>query len=156
MSALTVENLRKLYGTSTAVDDVSLTVEAGQIYGLLGPNGAGKTTTLKCIATLTKPDSGKIQVCGATEARAIRQNLGYIAQEVALDKVLTGRELLELQAALYHMPAKSIKPRISEVLELLQIRKAEDEEDIREYDAALEDIKKNGTISWEQYKQETA
>jgi ABC-2 type transport system ATP-binding protein len=126
MSALTVENLRKLYGKSTAVDDVSLTVEAGQIYGLLGPNGAGKTTTLKCIATLTPPDSGKIQVCGATEARAIRQNLGYIAQEVALDPVLTGRELLELQAALYHLPAKIIKPRISEVLELLQLNEYAD------------------------------
>jgi ABC-2 type transport system ATP-binding protein len=126
MTALIVKNLKKLYGTTTAVDDVSLSIETGQIYGLLGPNGAGKTTTLRCIATLTQPDSGTIQVCGATEARAIRQNLGYIAQEVALDKVLTGRELLELQAALYHMPFKTIKPRINEVLELLQLNEYAD------------------------------
>ena len=126
MPALSVQNLRKLYGNQVAVDDVSLNVEAGQIYGLLGPNGAGKTTTLRCIATLTIPDAGAIAVCGATEARTIRQNLGYIAQEVSLDKVLTGRELLELQAALYHMPAKTIKPRINEVLELLQLNEYAD------------------------------
>ncbi|AFY74626.1 daunorubicin resistance ABC transporter ATP-binding subunit [Synechococcus sp. PCC 7502] len=126
MAVLIVENLRKSYGTTTAVDDVSLNVAAGQIYGLLGPNGAGKTTTLRCIATLTKPDAGTIQVYGATDARAIRQNLGYIAQEVALDKVLTGRELLELQAALYHMPSKTIKTRINEVLELLQLQEYAD------------------------------
>ncbi len=126
MPALTVQNLKKLYGTSIAVDDVSLNVEAGQIYGLLGPNGAGKTTTLRCIATLAKPDAGIIQVCGATTDRAKRQNLGYIAQEVSKDKVLTGRELLELQAALYHLPAKTIKARINEVLELLQLNEYAD------------------------------
>jgi ABC-2 type transport system ATP-binding protein len=124
--ALLVENLHKNYGTTVAVDGVSLQVPAGQIYGLLGPNGAGKTTTLRCISTLTKPDSGLIQVCGVTAARAIRQCLGYIAQEVALDKVLTGRELLRFQAGLYHMPFKVIPDRINAVLNLLQLNEYAD------------------------------
>lgn len=122
MSALVVQNLKKSYGTDVAVADVSLTVNAGQIYGLLGPNGAGKTTTLRCIATLAKPDTGSITVFGSSDAREIRQKLGYIAQEVALDKVLTGRELLEFQAALYHMPKPKINSRINEVIELLQLQ----------------------------------
>ncbi|CAN1209621.1 ATP-binding cassette domain-containing protein [Tumidithrix helvetica PCC 7403] len=119
--ALQIENLRKTYGSTVAVDGISLTVDQGQIYGLLGPNGAGKTTVLRCICTLTQPDAGVITVAGATEPRAIRQRLGYVAQEVALDKVLTGRELLNLQAALYHLPKAQIKERIEAVLDLLQI-----------------------------------
>ena len=120
-AALSIENLRKSYGSQTAVDNVSLSVPSGQIYGLLGPNGAGKTTTLRCLCTLTKPDSGTITVAGATEPRLIRQRLGYVAQEVALDKVLTGRELLEFQAGLYHIPAKDIAARVSAMLNLLQL-----------------------------------
>ncbi len=119
--ALLIQDLHKTYDKTVAVDGVSLTVAQGQIYGLLGPNGAGKTTTLRCICTLTKPDSGLIEVCGETEARAIRARLGYVAQEVALDKVLTGRELLEFHAALYHISSPLIKERVNAVIELLQL-----------------------------------
>lgn len=119
--ALLIQDLHKTYDKTVAVDGVSLTVAQGQIYGLLGPNGAGKTTTLRCICTLTKPDSGLIEVCGETEARAIRARLGYVAQEVALDKVLTGRELLEFHAALYHISSPLIKQRVNAVIELLQL-----------------------------------
>jgi len=124
--AIHVKNLTKKYGETLAVDGIDLTIAPGQIYGLLGPNGAGKTTTLRCICTLTQPDGGSIQVSGETEARAIRQCLGYVAQEVALDKVLTGRELLQLQAALYHLPRQSIVDRIAAVLELLQLNEYAD------------------------------
>jgi ABC-2 type transport system ATP-binding protein len=120
-SAVRIENLKKTYGTTIAVDGISLNVTQGQIYGLLGPNGAGKTTTMRCLCTLTTPDSGVIEVAGATESRAIRDRLGYVAQEVALDKVLTGRELLQFQAALYHIPPKQISDRIDHVLDLLQL-----------------------------------
>jgi ABC-2 type transport system ATP-binding protein len=119
--ALQIENLRKTFGTTIAVDGISLAVDRGQIYGLLGPNGAGKTTVLRCICTLTQPDAGTVEVAGAIEPRAIRQRLGYVAQEVALDKVLTGRELLNLQAALYHLPKAQIKERVETVLDLLQL-----------------------------------
>jgi len=120
-SAVRIENLRKTYGETVAVDGISLNVSQGQIYGLLGPNGAGKTTTMRCLCTLTTPDSGFIEVAGASEARSIRNRLGYVAQEVALDKVLTGRELLRFQAALYHIPPKEISDRIDRVLDLLQL-----------------------------------
>jgi len=120
-SAVRIENLKKTYGTTIAVDGISINVTQGQIYGLLGPNGAGKTTTMRCLCTLTTPDSGVIEVAGATESRAIRERLGYVAQEVALDKVLTGRELLQFQAALYHIPPKQIGDRIDQVLNLLQL-----------------------------------
>jgi ABC-2 type transport system ATP-binding protein len=119
--ALSIENLRKSYGNQIAVDNVSLSVPSGQIYGLLGPNGAGKTTTLRCLCTLTKPDSGTITVAGVTDPRLIRQRLGYVAQEVALDKVLTGRELLEFQGGLYHIPSKEIGTRVAAMLHLLQL-----------------------------------
>ncbi|MBW4418074.1 MAG: ABC transporter ATP-binding protein [Myxacorys californica WJT36-NPBG1] len=122
MAAVFIEKLQKRYGSVEAVKDVSLTVQSGEIFGLLGPNGAGKTTTLRCLCTLTEPDSGTIEVSGISvvdNPRQARQRLGYIAQEVALDKVLTGRELLELQAALYHLPKATAKQRIAEMIDLL-------------------------------------
>jgi ABC-2 type transport system ATP-binding protein len=120
--AVLIEKLQKRYGSVAAVKDVSLQVEPGEIFGLLGPNGAGKTTTLRCLCTLATPDAGKIEVSGISvleNPRTARQLLGYVAQEVALDKVLTGRELLELQAALYHLPAATAKERINQMVALL-------------------------------------
>jgi ABC-2 type transport system ATP-binding protein len=121
-SAVLIQNLKKRYGNVEAVKDVSFQVEAGEIFGLLGPNGAGKTTTLRALCTLTAPDSGRLEVSGISaidRPRAVRQRLGYVAQEVALDKVLTGRELLQLQAALYHLPRRMIKERIDRAISLL-------------------------------------
>jgi ABC-2 type transport system ATP-binding protein len=120
--AVLIENLAKSYGSITAVRQISFKVPSGEIFGLLGPNGAGKTTTIRCICTLTKPDSGNIQVCGISaidNPTAVRRQIGYIAQEVAIDKILTGRELLELQAALYHLPRAQAKQRIPELIQLL-------------------------------------
>lgn len=117
-----IDHLQKRYGSIEAVKDVSLEVRSGEIFGLLGPNGAGKTTTLRCLCTLTQPDAGQIEVLGRSvqaHPRAMRQLLGYVAQEVALDKMLTGRELLQLQAALYHLPKATIASRIEAMLDLL-------------------------------------
>jgi ABC-2 type transport system ATP-binding protein len=121
-AAVLIQNLQKRYGSVEAVKDISLSVEPGEIFGLLGPNGAGKTTTIRCLCTLTKPDAGKVEVSGISvidQPRAARRRLGYVAQEVALDKVLTGRELLQLQAALYHLPGNLAKKRIEDVIEIL-------------------------------------
>jgi ABC-2 type transport system ATP-binding protein len=120
--AVLVEQLQKRYGTTEAVKDVSFQIEPGEIFGLLGPNGAGKTTTLRCICTLTAPDAGRVEISGISvvaEPKMARQLLGYVAQAVAPDKVLTGRELLQLQAALYHLPKKTIAPRIDSITERL-------------------------------------
>ncbi|MEH2085098.1 MAG: ABC transporter ATP-binding protein [Nostoc sp.] len=123
--AVLIQNLQKRYGTVVAVQDVSFQVEPGEIFGLLGPNGAGKTTTLRALCTLTTPDAGKIEVSGISvldNPKVARQLLGYVAQEVAIDKVLTGKELLQLQAALYHLPGAVAKQRIEKVLDLLGLQ----------------------------------
>jgi ABC-2 type transport system ATP-binding protein len=123
-AAVSIQNLSKNYGTVPAVKDVSFQVEHGEIFGLLGPNGAGKTTTIRCLCTLAKPDSGTIEIDGISvieQPREARKRLGYVAQEVALDKILTGRELLELQAALYHIPKVEARQRIEVLLELLDL-----------------------------------
>jgi len=128
-AAVLIENLKKSYGNVVAVQDVSFQVQPGEIFGLLGPNGAGKTTTLRALCTLTTPDTGKIEVSGISvlnNPKLARQKLGYVAQEVALDKVLTGRELLQLQAALYHLPGAVIKQRINTILDLLGLQEYAD------------------------------
>ncbi|MDJ0553709.1 MAG: ATP-binding cassette domain-containing protein [Microcoleaceae cyanobacterium MO_207.B10] len=122
--AVLIENLQKRYGSVEAVKNVSFKIEPGEIFGLLGPNGAGKTTTLRALCTLITPDAGRLEVSGVSvidQPRIARQRLGYVAQEVALDKVLTGRELLQLQAAIYHIPGKLAKERIDQAIGLLGI-----------------------------------
>ena len=123
--AVSIEKLQKSYGDVQALQDISFTVPQGEIFGLLGPNGAGKTTTIRCLCTLTKPDQGKIEVGGVSAVdnpREARRRLGYITQEVAIDKMLTGQELLELQAALYHIPKQKSKQRIPQLIEALGLQ----------------------------------
>jgi ABC-2 type transport system ATP-binding protein len=105
-----------------ALRGLSLSVPKGSLYGLLGPNGAGKTTTLRILATLLAPSSGSVHVAGVdglADPRGVRERLGYVAQEVALDKILSGRELLQLQGDLYHLPRAERDRRIAELVELL-------------------------------------
>ena len=93
--AVLIKSLQKKYGNVEAVKDVSFEIQPGEIFGLLGPNGAGKTTTLRILCTLTTPDAGKVEVSGISvtdNPKQARKRLGYVAQEVALDKVLTGRD----------------------------------------------------------------
>jgi ABC-2 type transport system ATP-binding protein len=112
----------KLAGGIQALNDFSLSIAGGCLYGLLGPNGAGKTTALRILCTLLAPDSGSVTVAGVdalANPRAARRLLGYVAQDVAIDKILTGRELLRLQAALYHLPNAVRDRRIDELSELM-------------------------------------
>ena len=108
-----------------ALDDLCLSVSSGSLYGLLGPNGAGKTTCLRILCTLLSPDAGSVQVAGLdalAQPRAVRRLLGYVAQDVAIDKILSGRELLQLQGDLYHLPSAERNSRIGELIELLGMR----------------------------------
>ncbi len=117
-----LHNLSKRYGSVEALRGLSLKVPQGTLFGLLGPNGAGKTTTLRILATLLAPDAGTVRVGGLdalAEPRAVRELLGYVAQDVAIDKILTGRELLELQGDLYHMVSAERDRRIAELVGLL-------------------------------------
>ena len=108
--------------TVQALSDLTLEVPAGSLFGLLGPNGAGKTTTLRILCTLLAPDSGRVLVGGVdalADPRGVRRLLGYVAQEVAIDKILTGRELLELQGDLFHLERGQRDRRIAELIALL-------------------------------------
>ena len=121
-----LQGVSKRYGKGDkavqALHGLNLSVPSGCLFGLLGPNGAGKTTTLRILATLLAPCSGVVRVAGVdalTDPRGVRQRLGYVAQEVALDKILSGRELLELQGDLYHLPRQDRDRRITELIDLL-------------------------------------
>ena len=99
-----VANLRKRYGSTVAVDDVSLEVHPGEIFGLIGPNGAGKTTTMECIQGLRKPDHGTISVLGLDpqrDASALRQRIGVQHQEAHLQKRIKVWEAVDLWSSLY-------------------------------------------------------
>ena len=105
-----------------ALSDLSLQVPSGALYGLLGPNGAGKTTAMRILCTLLAPDEGQVRVAGhdaLADPRTVRRLLGYVAQDVAIDKILTGRELLRLQADLYHLRPVDADGRIDELVRLL-------------------------------------
>lgn len=117
-----LKQLEKSYGMVQALKGLSLSVPQGCLYGLLGPNGAGKTTTLRILCTLLAPDSGTVTVAGLdalSDPRAVRLELGYVAQEVAIDKILTGRELLQLQGDLYHLRSSDRNARIDELIDCL-------------------------------------
>ena len=118
MPLVELKDLVKTYGTIQALNGLSLNIPRGCLFGLLGPNGSGKSTTLRILCTLMSPDSGLVNVGGLNaleEPRGVRSNLGYVAQEVAIDKILTGRELLSLQGDLYHLPLKERDLRINEL-----------------------------------------
>jgi len=101
-TVIQVDNLRKTYGKTTAVDNVSFNVAEGEIFGLLVPNGAGKTTTVECLQGLRRPDSGQVRILGLdplTDARAIRRQIGSQLQESALPDRIKVWEALDLFSA---------------------------------------------------------
>ena len=122
--AIETIELRKTYGTLVAVDDLTFQVHAGEVFGLLGPNGAGKSTTLRILITLLRPTSGQAIVLGhdvVRDADIVRRLIGYVPQERAIDRFLTGREHLLLLADLYHLPKDEARRRIPELLKLVDL-----------------------------------
>ncbi len=122
--AIAVDRLCKSYDSHTAVDHLSFQVYAGEIFGLLGPNGAGKSTTLRTLITLLHPTSGSATVLGhdtVRDADRVRALIGYVPQERAIDRFLTGREHLELLGALYHLPKEAATRRINDLLKLVEL-----------------------------------
>ena len=114
MFFIQLRDLFKSYGSVRALNGLNLQVPKGSLYGLLGPNGAGKSTALRIICTLLSPDSGSVEVGGFNallDEKETRRKLGYVAQDVAIDKILTGRELLHLQGDLYHLDKKHKKKK---------------------------------------------
>ena len=122
--AIEVSHLGKTYDNVRAVDDLSFQVFTGEIFGLLGPNGAGKSTSLRILITLLNPTSGSAKIFGldtVKDADAVRQTIGYVPQERAIDRFLTGREHLELLADLYHLSATDASKRIPHLLQLVEL-----------------------------------
>jgi ABC-2 type transport system ATP-binding protein len=121
---LAIEHLTKKFGTFNAVDDISLTVSRGEIFGFLGPNGAGKTTTIKMIAGLLKPDAGQISINNrslAEEPRDCKQDTGYIPDRPYLFEKLTGYEFLQFIASLYNLAPDTFAKNTAHYLKLFDL-----------------------------------
>ena len=130
MPAIEVVGLEREYkGGLKAVDGIDLQVEAGEVYGFLGPNGAGKTTTVRMLVTLLRPTGGRATVAGfdvAKEPQKVRKRIGVALQEASLDMLMTGRELMELQATLHGIPTREVVGRAADLINRVGLTDAED------------------------------
>ena len=133
MNAIEINSLTKNFKKSTAVDNISLNVEEGEIFGFLGPNGAGKSTTMMILTTLLKPTSGHASVYGydvVSNPSQVRKNIGFVQQEIGIDEYLTARENLQFQCKISQIPKDQIKKRIEEVIDLVELTEKQDEQSI--------------------------
>ncbi|MGB1723693.1 MAG: ABC transporter ATP-binding protein, partial [Ilumatobacteraceae bacterium] len=130
-SPILASGLVRTFGSGSdevrAVDGVDLEVRSGEIFGFLGPNGAGKSTTVRMLTTLLRPTGGTARVAGfdvVTEADLVRRNIGVALQDAAIDPLMTGQELLRLQAVLYGLPRSEHMSRANELLERVGLSSA--------------------------------
>jgi ABC-2 type transport system ATP-binding protein len=130
MPVIETHQLTKAYNSFKAVDDLSITVESGEIFGLLGPNGAGKTTTISMLCTILKPTSGTAKINGfdvIKQANQVRRSIGIVFQDPSIDDRLTGRENLYIHANMYGVPASEQKERIDRILKLIELEERADD-----------------------------
>jgi ABC-2 type transport system ATP-binding protein len=123
-------NLTKKFGSNTAVDNISLDIKKGEVFGLLGPNGAGKTTLLSMLCTIMRPSSGTASINGHDIIRdnaMVRRSIGIVFQDPSIDADMTSRENLKMHADLYDVPVSEQGPRITSVLELVQLEDRADD-----------------------------
>jgi ABC-2 type transport system ATP-binding protein len=129
-TAIAARSLRRTFkGGIEAVRDIDLSVAPGEVFGFLGPNGAGKTTTVRMLCTLLPPTAGSATVAGldvVEHGGEVRRKIGVALQEIGLDPVQTGRELLELQCGLYGITGRRGRDRAAELLELVGLSEAAD------------------------------
>jgi ABC-2 type transport system ATP-binding protein len=123
-------DLTKKFGKITAVDNLSIGIEEGEIFGLLGPNGAGKTTIIKMLATLLETTSGTAKVNGfdvMKQSHKVRESIGIVFQEPSSDELLTGYENMKLYAMMYGLRKEKIKKGIAEALEIVELTERKDD-----------------------------
>ncbi|MCX9073645.1 MAG: ATP-binding cassette domain-containing protein, partial [Candidatus Methanoperedens sp.] len=129
-AVIKTEAISKKFGRITAVDELDLDIEEGEIFGLLGPNGAGKTTLISMLCTIMKPTSGKAWVNGfdiVKQSSKVRKSIGIVFQQPSVDDLLTGRENLAMHNLLFGVPRGIRKQRIDEVLSLVDLEKRADD-----------------------------
>ncbi len=125
MKIINVQNLSKQFKSLKAVDDITFSVEEGEVFGLLGPNGAGKTTTINILCTLLTPTGGTAEIAGhdcATQSDRVRAAIGLIFQDTTLDAGLTAYENLKFHAYLYNLDRKLTEKRIDEMLSVVELQ----------------------------------
>lgn len=123
-TAISVKNLTKHYGASLGVENLTLDVRNGEIFGFIGPNGAGKSTTIRTLLGLIKPTSGSAEVFGkaiTTSGPAIREDIGYLPSEVFYYDTMRVKDLLRYSASFYHKPKKDIENRMLQLAKLLDL-----------------------------------
>src|ERR1700704_7133422 len=120
-STVSVDRVTKSFGEFTAVNELSLEVRPGRIYGLLGPNGAGKTTTIRMIVNITAPDSGTIEIFGRRIDEELQDRIGYLPEERGLYKKMKIVDQLRFFAQLKNVSGKVVEQRIDHWLERLKL-----------------------------------
>jgi ABC-2 type transport system ATP-binding protein len=123
-SAVSLENVHKTYDKVPVVNNLSFSIESGEMFGLLGPNGAGKSTTIRMLTTLTQPTSGQIEVAGYDVVRhrqQVKQNIGVVLQQTSVDTDLSVWENLEFHGRLHHIPNPERRRRINQWLEYVEL-----------------------------------
>ncbi|HXZ94879.1 MAG TPA: ATP-binding cassette domain-containing protein [Dehalococcoidia bacterium] len=127
MAIIETIELTRRFGELTAVDNLTVSVQLGEVFGLLGPNGAGKTTVIKMLTTLLRPTSGEARIAGFSITRngvGVRRIIGYVPQLLSADSTLTGYENLMVFAKLYDIPRAERKSRIMEALSFMRLEEA--------------------------------
>ncbi len=124
MTAVSLQNVHKVYNNTPVVNDLSFTIQSGEMFGLLGPNGAGKSTTIRMLTTLTKPTQGHIEVAGFDVTRQplqAKQNIGVVLQQTSVDSDLSVWENMELHGRLHHLPNPQRQQAINRYLEYVEL-----------------------------------
>lgn len=127
--AVSLQNVYKTYDKVPVVNDLSFTIESGEMFGLLGPNGAGKSTTIRMLTTLTKPTQGQIEVAGydvVHNRQQVKQNIGVVLQQISVDTDLTVWENMELHGRLHHIPNPGRQRMINQWLDYVELSERRD------------------------------
>lgn len=123
---LKIENVNKAFTGIKAVDDISLEIPTGEVFGFLGPNGAGKTTTIRMIMDIIQPDSGKISIDGTSSTECDHTRIGYLPEERGIYQKAKVREVVECFAKLKSVPGTEVKERADKWFKKLKIEELAD------------------------------